>query len=73
MLKLQQYETEPSSAPRAQNLRVALRRFLADIAEDITDGLDTVNVVARGNTFAIHLEGATINISVNTAREGGEA
>ncbi len=50
-----------------------LRRFLADIAEDITDGLDTVNVVARGNTFAIHLEGATINISVNTAREGGNA
>lgn len=69
------YVMNQNQAPRHERRISAsrLRRFLADIAEDITDGLDTVNIVARGNTFAIHLEGATINISVNTAREGGKS
>lgn len=47
-----------------------LRRFLADISEDITAGIDTVGIALSGNTFEIHLEGATINVSIN--EEGGK-
>ena len=42
-----------------------LRRFIAQAAEDITEGISTVNIALRGNTFEIHLEGATINITIN--------
>ncbi len=46
-----------------------LRRFIASVSEDITDGLDKVLVSLSGNTFEIHLEGGTINITMNM--EGG--
>lgn len=48
-----------------------LRRFLADVSEDITAGVDSVSISLSGNVFEIHLEGATINITVN--QEGGAA
>ena len=49
-----------------------LRRFLADMAEDITAGVDRIPVTARGGCIAIHLEGATINITINREK-GGES
>lgn len=53
-----------------------LRRFIAATVDDITAGIDTVSLSLSGNTFEIHLQGATINISVNESpeiRKGGEA
>ena len=53
-----------------------LRRFIAAATEDITAGIDTVTLSLSGNTFEIHLEGATINISVDESpeiRKGGAA
>ena len=47
------------------------RRFISAAAEDITEGISSVNISLRGNTFEIHLEGATINITIN--EKGGEA
>ncbi len=47
-----------------------LRRFLADMAEDLTAGRDTVTVSARGASIALHLEGATINITINREKGG---
>ncbi len=49
-----------------------LRRFLADMAEDITAGADTITVTARGNHVALHLQGATINISIFKDQKGGQ-
>ena len=46
-----------------------LRRFIAAATEDITAGIDTVTLSLSGNTFEIHLEGGSINISIN--EEGG--
>lgn len=50
-----------------------LRRFIAQAAEDITEGISTVNIALRGNTFEINLEGATINITINEHEEGGRS
>ncbi len=50
-----------------------LRRFMADIAEEITNGVDTIKVSASGNHFSLHLEGAVINISVTPEQKGGQA
>lgn len=50
-----------------------LRRFLADMAEDITAGVDRIPVTARGGCIAIHLEGATINITINREKGGDNA
>ena len=47
-----------------------LRELMAEVFGDLCDGLDTVRVALTGNTFEIHLEGATVNISVN--EKGGE-
>ncbi len=49
-----------------------LREFLNELAGDLCAGLDTVRVDLTGNTFEIHLEGATIDITVNESRKGGE-
>lgn len=57
-----------TTTPRRHERKISasrLRRFLAAAAEDITDGIDTVSLALRGNTFEIHLEGATINITIN--------
>ena len=48
-----------------------LRRFLAEFAEDLTDGLEAVLVSSNNNTFHIHLEGATVNISISQRKKGG--
>ena len=48
-----------------------LRRFFADMAADITDGVDNLTLSMSGNTFEIHLEGGSINITVNNRTEKG--
>ena len=48
-----------------------LRRFFADMAEDITDGVDNLTLSMSGNTVEIHLEGGSINITVNNRTEKG--
>lgn len=42
-----------------------LRKFINSMAEEITAGTDAIRGTLRGNTFSIHLEGASINITVN--------
>lgn len=62
---------EPTTTKRHERKITAsrLRRFIAAAAEDITTGIDTVTLSLSGNTFEIHLQGATINISVNESSE----
>lgn len=58
-----------------QTRRVSSRKLRAafnDIADMICGGQDRVTLSLSGNTFEIHLENATINISVNESKEGGE-
>ena len=47
-----------------------LRELLKDLFGDLCAGLDTVSVALTGNTFEIHLEGATVNITVNQEKGG---
>ncbi len=57
-----------------QTRRVSSRKLRAafnDIADMICGGQDRVTLFLSGNTFEIHLENATINISVNESKEGG--
>ena len=58
-----------------QTRRVSSRKLRAafnDIADMICGGQDRITLSLSGNTFEIHLENATINISVNESKEGGE-
>ncbi len=58
-----------------QTRRVSSRKLRAafnDIADMICGGQDRVTLSLSGNTFEIHLENATINISVNESKEGGD-
>lgn len=48
-----------------------LRRALAQLADEICSGREPITVELAGNTIEIHLEGGSVNISVN--QEGGEA
>ncbi|MCM1356531.1 MAG: hypothetical protein NC212_09025 [Staphylococcus sp.] len=60
--------------PNNQSNRVAsekVRGILSELADAICNAQDKVTLGLSGNTFEIHLEGGTINISVNM--KGGEA
>ena len=46
-----------------------LRRALAQLADEICDGRDPITVELSGNTIEIHLDGGSVNISVN--QKGG--
>ena len=46
-----------------------LRALLAELADDICAAQDKVTLTLTGNTFEIHLEGGSINITIN--EEGG--
>ena len=46
-----------------------LRRALALLADEICIGREPISIELSGNTLEIHLEGGSINISVN--KEGG--
>lgn len=42
-----------------------LRSAFAELADQISNLQDRVTLVMNGNTFEIHLEDATINITIN--------
>lgn len=46
-----------------------LRALLTELADEACGVQEKVTVALRGNTFEIHLEGGTINITIN--EEGG--
>lgn len=46
-----------------------LRAILTELANDICQAQDKITVSLTGNTFEIHLEGGSINITIN--EEGG--
>lgn len=46
-----------------------LRTFLGELADEICNAQDRVTLALNGNTFEIHLEGGSINITIN--EEGG--
>ncbi len=46
-----------------------LRALLTELADDICTMQDRVTLSLAGNTFEIHLEGGSINITIN--EEGG--
>lgn len=48
-----------------------VRDFLAELADEIMQAQDRVTVALSGNTFSIHLEAASINITVNESPKGG--
>ena len=57
---------------KKQSRRVSskkLRALLAELANDICGAQDKVTIALHGNTFEIHLDGGTINITIN--EEGG--
>lgn len=45
-----------------------LRTIFAVLADEICNAQDRVTLALNGNTFEIHLEGGTINITVNEER-----
>lgn len=47
-----------------------LRRALTELADEICSAQDRITVSLVGSTFGIHLEGGTINITIN--EEGGQ-
>lgn len=47
-----------------------LREIFAALAEEICAAQEKVTLSLTGNTFEIHLEGGTINITIN--EEGGQ-
>lgn len=49
-----------------------LRQLLGELADDVCTTQEPVTVALSGNTFEIHLEGGTINITVNDMK-GGKA
>ena len=60
------------STNKNQSRRVSskkLRAILAELADDICAAQDKVTLSLTGNTFEIHLNGGTINITIN--EEGG--
>ena len=48
-----------------------LRALLGEFADDICAAQSTVTLSLSGNTFEIHLEGATVNITL--VEKGGAA
>ncbi len=46
-----------------------LRALLAELADDICAAQEKVTLSLTGNTFQIHIEGGSINITIN--EEGG--
>lgn len=57
---------------KKQSRRVSskkLRAILTELADNICGVQDKVTVALSGNTFEIHLEGGSINITMN--EEGG--
>lgn len=46
-----------------------LRALLAELADEICEAQEKVTLSLTGNTFEIHLEGGSINITIN--EEGG--
>lgn len=57
---------------KKQSRRVSskkLRALLAELADEICAAQEKVTLSLTGNTFEIHLEGGSINITIN--EEGG--
>lgn len=57
---------------KTQSRRVSskkLRALLAELADEICAAQEKVTLSLTGNTFEIHLEGGSINITIN--EEGG--
>ena len=50
-----------------------LRAFLNDITDQLCTAQDRMTIVLTGNTFNIHLDGGTVNITIDTTGKGGEA
>ena len=49
-----------------------LRELLHELADDICNARELISFTMRGNTFELHIDGGTINISINEPRKGGE-
>lgn len=51
-----------------------LREMLNDFADQICNAQERITIALSGNTFEIHLDGGTINITINEplTTEGGE-
>ncbi len=49
-----------------------LRALLNEIADEICAVQDKVTLSLAGNSFTIHLEGATVNLSINQSEKGGK-
>ncbi|GFI12650.1 hypothetical protein IMSAGC008_00174 [Muribaculaceae bacterium] len=49
-----------------------LRALLNEITDEICAVQDKVTLSLAGNSFTIHLEGATVNLSINQSEKGGK-
>ena len=49
-----------------------LRALLDQLVDELCASQDRMTVAITGNTFNIHLDDATLNISMNHAMEGGD-
>lgn len=62
------------SAGRERTITASkFRRAMAELSEELTAGADDVRLSMAGNTFIIHLDGGTINITINENQKGGQA
>lgn len=62
------------SASRERSIPASkFRRALADLSEELTEGVEAIRLTLSGNTFILHLDGGTINITINESKEGGQS
>lgn len=71
MLSNMNNSNEPTQRRERKISASLLRRIFSDMAENLTEGIDTVTLALSGNTFEIHLDGGSINITIN--EKGGQA
>lgn len=59
------------SASRERTIPASkFRRALAEVSEMLTEGADAIRLSLSGNTFVVHLDGGTINITINESKKG---
>lgn len=59
--------------PNPQRRRIPapqLRKLLHELADDICNAREQISFTLSGNTFELHIEGGTINISINEPKGG---
>lgn len=66
-----QTNPNPNTPQRRRISAKQLRAFMHELADDICCNRDRLNITVSANTFELHLDGGTINISYTAPEKGG--